>query len=153
MSHARDQLADAFAGKLVSMTTVPDAQVFRDEVYDQDVDEAIVVRQGPDEVLEEEDTLGLDQKRAFLILAECIARRGHDASPSSVATANTIEAEVQAKVMADLTLGGLCIVYPAGTERVEVSGEQQKPVASRTAAFRCVYRVNALDPTTILPSV
>lgn len=152
MASAPDQVLDAAKALLVSMTTVPDANVGRDRVYDSAVDTAINIRQGEDTVRLDEGTVAYLERHELHFFLDCEAK---------IATAAATTVVPQLNNMADEARKKLMVAYPRLSGLVEMlwlvralapvlSKEQEKPLGVLTLEFACVYDADERTPDVIV---
>lgn len=149
--HARQQVIEAFAALLTGMTSVADADVVVNRIYSTAANAAIAVRQGTDG-LGGIETIGFEQDREVRIIVDYAAKAGTGDATTAVEKLNAMEVEVLKKVIVTPpTLGGkVKYLEWESTTAVEISGDEEKPVAMMTGVFVAIYRIDARVPDVLL---
>ena len=153
MAHADKQILDAFVARLVSMTSVADADVHKEHVWDftNDALPAIDCTAAGGERADDDEgdgTLGGMLTMRALIVVDHYAKANDDVGDQLRAQAS----EVITKIFPSLTdanLGGLVSELDYVGYELELSDEEEKPVGHLQQTFAAVYRVLAHDPETI----
>jgi hypothetical protein len=133
MATLREQVLLAAFGKLQTLSSIQSSHVFRDRwtAVTRDESPAMVIRKESEAA---PDSYNVAQHRIRFVVE--IFTRGSDAE----AAADPIEDEVHKKLMADRTLGGVCLLLDAA--ETEFEGADADGAAHKTIMhFEALYRV------------
>lgn len=147
MSHARQQLREAFATAVTGLTTTG-SRVHQSMVIPIDPDNGAALRVYTlDEALVESTTTQpRTQYRRLQIICEGVAK----AASGLDDTLDTIAAEVEAAIAADVTLGGLCKDCFLEATEIEINGDTEKPAGVARMTWLCDYAVKENDAETLV---
>jgi len=152
MAHADTQILAAVTGRLVSMTTVDDDNVFQEHVWDFTDDElpAIDCTIVASEVLSDEDetTFGSQIAIRSLITVTHYAKTGAGVGDQLREQASEVISKLIPSA-ADVDLGGTVSEIDYVGYDLELSSEEEKPIGRLTQTFAAVYRVLVYDLETI----
>lgn len=136
MTHKAEDILDAVMTAVTGLATTG-ARVTRGRAYAVSEPDSLSVYQGAD--IADETLTYTHYDRALEVVIE-----SHVAAFSTSdieQRLNQIRAEVFAGLRADYTLGGTCIdIRPAEDGRPDISGDQDKPIASQTMLYLVKYR-------------
>ncbi len=152
MAHADTQILNRVAARLVSMTTVDDADVHVEHIWDftnaalPAIDCTIV---GNEVVGDDEDvTLGEMLRVQAALVVSCYEKQ----STSVGNQLREMASEVISKLIpsaTDTTLGDLVSEIDVVGYELDVSSEEEKPIGRLTLTFAVMYRVLIHDWETI----
>lgn len=147
MSHARQQVRDAVVTALGGLTTTG-TRVYSGRVHPLHRTRlpALLVYSLEESVAEDSAVMGLDQLRTLVVAVEAITEANADLDDSI----DTICAEVETAIHADVTLGGVTKWIEYTGVEIELEEGLQKPIGSARMTFRAEYRVDATDPETLI---
>lgn len=147
MSHGRQQVRDAVVTAVTGLTTTG-TRVYSGRVFPLSRLRlpALFVYSLEEEVVEEQGVMGLEQLRKLTVAVEVLT----EANESLDDAVDQICAEVEIAIHADTTLGGVSkwIEYTGVEITLEDGG--QKAVGSAQMTFAAEYRVDAVDPETLI---
>lgn len=137
MTHKAETILDAVVTAVTGLSTTG-ANVTRGRAYAVSAMPALSVYQGDDVVdLPAESFSYFDRDLEVMIDAHVAVLSTSDIEQ----TLNQIRAEVFAALRADLTLGGACIeLRPVEDSQPQISGDQDKPIASQSLRYTVKYR-------------
>lgn len=147
MSHARQQLREAFATAVTSLTTTG-SRVHQSRTIPVDPDNGAALRiyTLAEALLEATITRPRTQYRRLQIVCEVVAKAASDLDD----TLDTSAAEVEAAITADVTLGGLCKDCWLESTEIELSGDIDKPAGVARLTWTCDYAVLENDAETFV---
>lgn len=150
MSHARQQIREAVAAAVTGLATTG-TSVKQSRIYPLDDAKlpGLAVFTTEEAVDDEQSSIssgGITQTRNLDVVVEGYAKINDTLDD----TLDTIAAEVETAIHADLTLGGLVKhIELTGTD-ITLAGEGEKMAGVVKLTFDAMYRVNITDPTTIV---
>ena len=153
MAHADTTILDAFVARLVSMTSVADADVHKEHIWDF-TDDALpamdVTLIGSSRMDEDEGdgTLGGMITMQAAVVVDHYAKANDDVGDQLRAMASETVSKIISSAT-DTDLGGLVSELDYVGYELELSGEEEKPVGHLQQTFSIVYRVLVHDPETI----
>lgn len=144
--HARTQIRDAAIALFTGLTTTG-ANVAAGRAYPllREALPALTVFTDQDVLNDDAGVMGPKTMRTLgLVVA------GHAQGTDEDAVLDRIDAEVQAALIADKTLGGLVEDIEWRAMEKELSGEAERPTGRIRITFAVEYRVSEYDPTVII---
>ena len=147
MAHARQQIREAAATAVTSLTTTA-ARVYQSRVYPFAAANlpGLAVFSSLETLDEDADAPDTKEYRILELVIEARAKSAADVDD----TLDTICAEVEVALYADQTLGALSKTLQLKTTEIAFSGELDQEVGLAKMTFEIMYRVDATDPTTII---
>ncbi len=146
MAHVREQIRKAIATAVTGLATTG-ANVSSSRVYPHDTLPSLVVLVDGDVVQTELGTM--DRKQDRLLSVSVAARAKGTAAVDD--TLDTICAEVEAALAADITLGGLAKDLWLSNTAIGFDGASDQPTGLATMSYSVEYRVAEGAPTVAIP--
>ena len=89
--------------------------------------------------------------RELELVVEIRAKADSEATPDLLTVLDTVALEAERALYGDATLNGLLKELDVVTTTTELEGEgTEKPVGLETVVWRCVYRCDPADPSTLV---
>lgn len=146
MPHARQQIRDQIVTTVTGLATTG-SNVFSTRVWPHEggVLPSLNVRNGIEAIDNDASTLDIETRSLDIQIEARVKSTG-----SIDDELDDICAEVETAIMADDTLGGLVKWIELAQTEFDDSREVDQPAGLAVMTWRCLYRVDPSDPTTIV---
>ena len=150
MAHARQQIRDHIVTTLTGLTTTG-ANVFNTRVYPSGDNKlpGLTIFTRRDTLVTDGDTIGKRQKWDLTVEIEARSKPALDDDDLDEQL-DTICAEVQAAIMADVTLGGRVIYAEIDDVEMDHTDALERPTGIARISCRCRYAILAEQPETLI---
>ncbi len=145
MSHARQQIREAFAAAVTGLASSATVYQWRAHPVDASALPAFRVST-PSETVENEDTIGQVHSRMLTIRVEVLARGASDVDD----TIDTLCMEIEEAIAADSTLSGLVHYCQLDEFEAEIDESAEQPTMQGVLTFTALYVVSDADVETLL---